>query len=220
MRRALLIAIACLSALALLSLVVTAASPAAQPAAIGTGTVTATGTAVIPPSDDPISVVTVQLMGAIDQKSAALSFDGYMTKLERIRQAVIAAGVPEAKVTTARGYTSPNGAGGVVNFNSNFRYEVRAGPVAVAAAQAAFGAGASMVYDNMPAPAVGARRPDGAALDKAVAEAMSFARDYASRVAHGRTLGEASATTLTVKGEPDNAPTQWRVEVTMTFDVR
>ena len=220
MRRSLLIAVAALSGVALFSFAVMAAPPNAQAPAVGSGTVTASGIALIPPSDEPISVVTVQLQGAIDQKSATLSFDGYMAKLERIRKAVIAAGVPDASVTTARGWTSPNGAGGVVNFNSVFRYEVKAGSVAVAAAQAAFGAGASMVYDNMPAPAVGTRRPESGALDTAIAEASRFARDYASRAAHGKTLGDAIATTLTVKGEPETAPTQWRVEVTMTFDVR
>ena len=220
MRRPLLIALAALFGLALTPLAFAAAAPpSAPPALIGTPTVTATGVAVIPPPDEPVSVVTVQLQGPIDEKSS-LTFDAYMAKLARIRTAVLAAGVPEASATAARGWTSPNGAGGIVNFNSVFRYEVKSGQVAVTAAQAAFGAGASMVYDNMPAPAVGVRRPESAALDKAVTEAIAVARDYAGRAVRGRTVGDPLTTALTLKGEPDNAPTQWRVEVTITFDVR
>jgi|SRR5438105_2582415 len=222
MRRPLLLAVVSLAVLALLPLAVaTAASPSPSPAApAASRTVTATGTALIPPDENPASVVAVQLQGAIDPKSADRTYDAYVAKLDRIRRAVIGAGVTEDKVTAARSSAEPNGAGGVVNFNSIFRYEVRGGAVAVAAAQAAFAAGASMVYGNMPTPAVGTRRPDSDALDRAIAEATANARDYASRAARGRTVADEVATTMTVKGQPDNAPTQWQVEVTITFEVR
>jgi hypothetical protein len=71
----------------------------------------------------------------------------------------------------------------------------------VAAASAAFAAAASPVYNNKPAPAVGLRRPDGAALDSAVAEAMTVARAYAAKGVAPRSVGEARASTLIIKGE-------------------
>src|SRR5439155_376167 len=73
---------------------------------------------------------------------------------------------------------------------------------------------------TVPAPAVGLRRPDGAALDGAIAEAMGRARDYAARVIAPRSVGEARASTLVIRGEPDSAPVSWRVQVTVTFVVR
>lgn len=183
-------------------------------------TVTATGVAIIPSPDDPVSVYAVQLMGPIDPKDSANSFDAYVAKLERIRQAVITAGVPAASVTSASFSTQPTGAASGVSFNSLFRYEVKTGNISVAAAQAAFAAGASMVYNNMPTAAIGVRRPEPTKLDAAIAQATAMARDYAARAAGGRTIEEAVATTIVVKGEPDNAPTQWRVELTITFAAR
>jgi hypothetical protein len=70
----------------------------------------------------------------------------------------------------------------------------------------------------MPATAVTARRPEGAALDRAIAEATAMARDYAIRAA-GRAVGDPIATTLAVKGSPENAPLGWDVAVTITFSV-
>jgi hypothetical protein len=209
-----------LSSIAMLGVLVFVASTALAAPTPGPGvagvTVTATGSALIPPDEDPTSVYTVQLMGTIDAK---MSYDAYVAKLDGIRRAVIAAGVPETSVTKAQGWASPNGAGGQVGFNSVFRYEVRNGPVAVAASQAAYAAGASMAYNNMPAPAVGLRRPDPPALDRAIADATALARDYAGRAVRGRNVGEAMSTALSVKGEPEGAPTQWRVEITITFAV-
>jgi hypothetical protein len=57
-------------------------------------------------------------------------------------------------------------------------------------------------------------------LELAVAEATAMARDHAIVAARGRPVEDAIATTLVVKGEPDNAPQQWRIEVTITFAVR
>src|SRR5207245_8728563 len=135
MRRALVLALVSLSALALAPLVATAAPlrlPSSSSAPTAAGTVTATGSAFIPPPEDPVNVVSVQLQGQISQ---SVTFDAYDAKLQRIRRAVIAAGVPESNVTAAKSWAEPNGAGGIVNFNSAFRYEVKSGPVAVAAAQ-------------------------------------------------------------------------------------
>ena len=216
MRRPLLLACLALLGIALIPLAVAGASPlpASEPA-----TVTATGVAIIPPPADPLSVYAVQVMGPIDASDPKLSVDGYRAKLERVRQAVIAAGIPTESVTAATFSTSPTGAAAGVSFNSLFRYEVRPGAVSVAAAQAAFAAGASMVYDNMPTAGIGIRRPNAAALDAAIADATTMARTYAVRAVAPRSVGDARATTLTVKGQPDNAPLQWTVEVTVTFAV-
>jgi len=214
MRRPLLLACLALVGISLIPLAVAGASPmpGSEPA-----TVTATGLAFIPPPADPLSVYAVQVMGLIDASDPKLSVDGYRAKLERVRQAVIGAGVPNESVTAATFSTSPTGAAAGVSFNSLFRYEVRPGAVSVAAAQAAFAAGASMVYDNMPTAGIGIRRPNGAALDSAIADATTMARTYAIKAVAPRPVGDARATTLTVKGQPDNAPIQWTVEVTVTF---
>lgn len=164
-----------------------------------------------------MSVYAVQLQGAIDGKAPTNTFDGYVARLQRIRLAVIAAGIPESDVTQVSYSASPTSPT-TVSFNSIFRYEVKSGPVAVAAAQAAF-AGATMVYDNMPTPAIRPRRPDLVKLQIAVAEATAMARDHAALAARGRRLEDAVATTLVVRGEPDGAPQQWRIEVTVTFAV-
>jgi hypothetical protein len=182
-------------------------------------TVTASGIAIIPPDEQPTSVYAVQLQGPIDGKDPSSTFDGYVAKLERIRMAVIAAGVPESDVTKVSYSASPTSPT-IVSFNSIFRYEVKTGPTAVAAAQAAFGAGATMVYSNMPTPPVRPRRPDPVKLEVAVAEATAMARDHAVVAARGRSVEDAIATTLVVKGEPESAPQQWRIEVTVTFAVR
>src|SRR5439155_15500449 len=131
----------------------------------------ATGLAVLPPPAVRLSVYAVEVMGLMDSSDPKLSVDGYRAKLERVRQAVIGAGVPNESVTAATFSTSPTGAAAGVSFNSLFRYEIRPGAVSVAAAQAAFAAGASMVYDNMPTAGIGIRRPNGAALDAAIADA-------------------------------------------------
>src|SRR6266480_2650408 len=161
MRRPLLLACLALVGISLIPLAVAGASPmpGSEPA-----TVTATGLAFIPPPADPLSVYAVQVMGLIDASDPKLSVDGYRAKLERVRQAVIAAG-------------------------------------------------ASMVYDNMPTAGIGIRRPNGAALDAAIADATTMARTYAIKAVAPRPVGDARATTLTVKGQPDNAPIQWTVEV-------
>lgn len=217
MRRVTALALSGIAMLAVLIFVASSALAAPTPGpSVAGATVTATGTALIPPDEDLVSVYTVQLMGTIDAK---MSYDVYLAKLDGIRRAVIAAGVPESSVIKAQGWVSPNGAGGQISFNSVFRYEVRSGPVAVAASQAAYAAGASMAYNTMPAPAVGLRRPDPAALDRAIAEATALARDYAGRAVRDRRVGEAVTTALSVKGEPESAPTQWRVEITITFAV-
>jgi hypothetical protein len=214
MRRPLVLALLALLGISLVPLAVAGASPSpgSDPA-----TVTATGVAFIPPPADPVSVYAVQVMGPIDASDPKLSVDGYRAKLERVRQAVIGAGVPNESVTAATFSTSPTGAAAGVSFNSLFRYEVRPGAVSVAAAQAAFAAGASMVYDNMPTAGIGVRRPSGPALDAAITEATSMARTYAIKAVAPRPVGDARATTLTVKGQPDNAPVQWTIEVTVTF---
>ena len=193
----------------------TSAAVAGEPA-----TVTASGEALIDAGPDPLSVYMIQLQGIIDPKDPSTSLDAYVAKLQRIRQAVIGAGVPDSAVTPASYSTNPLGASASISFNSVFRYEVRPNATSVSAARAAFAAGASMVYNNMPAPAVGLRRPDGAALDGAIAEAMGRARDYAARVIAPRSVGEARASTLVIRGEPDSAPVSWRVQVTVTFVVR
>jgi len=214
MRRPLVLALLALVGISLVPLAVAGAnpSPGSEPAIV-----TASGVAFIPPPADPISVYAVQVMGPIDSSDPKLSVDAYRAKLERVRQAVIGAGVPNESVTAATFSTSPTGAAAGVSFNSLFRYEVRPGAVSVAAAQAAFAAGASMVYDNMPTAGIGIRRPNGAALDAAIADAATMARTYAIRAVAPRPVGDARATTLTVKGQPDNAPIQWTVEVTVTF---
>jgi len=214
MRRPLLLALLALLGISVVPFAVAGASPSpgSEPA-----TVTATGLAFIPPPADPLSVYAVQVMGPIDASDPKLSVDGYRAKLERVRQAVIGAGVPNESVTAATFSTSPTGAAAGVSFNSLFRYEVRPGAVSVAAAQAAFAAGASMVYDNMPTAGIGIRRPSATALDAAIAEATTMARSYAIKAIAPRALGDARATTLTVKGQPENAPVQWTIEVTVTF---
>jgi hypothetical protein len=216
MRRPLLLALVVLLGVAVVPVAVAGASPSpgSEPA-----TVTATGVAFIPPPADPLSVYAVQVMGPIDASDAKLSVDGYRAKLERVRQAVIGAGVPSESVTPATFSTQPTGAAAGVSFNSLFRYEVHPGAVSVAAAQAAFAAGASMVYDNMPTAAIGVRRPSGTALDSAIADATTMARSYAVKAVAPRVVGDARATTLTVKGQPDNAPVQWTIEVTIIFAV-
>lgn len=216
MRRPLLLALLALLGISLVPIVVAGASPSpgSEPA-----TVTATGVAFIPPPADPISVYAVQVMGPIDSSDPKLSVDAYRAKLERVRQAVIGAGIPSESITAATFSTQPTGAAAGVSFNSLFRYEVRPGALSVAAAQAAFTAGASMVYDNMPTPAIGIRRPSGPALDAAIADATTIARSYAVKAVAPRAVGDARATTLTVKGQPDNAPIQWTIEVTVTFAV-
>jgi hypothetical protein len=227
MRRPLFLAFAATAAaLALVPLAVVAETPPPTPAASAPpqtaepATVTATGEATVPVPANPLSVYMVQLQGSIDQKDPNASVDAYVAKLERIRQAVIGAGVPAASVTAASYSTNPLGASPTVGFNSVFRYEVRPDAVSVAAAQAAFAAGATMVYNNMPASAVGVRRPDDAALDAAITQATAQARGYASKAVAGRSVGEARATTISVKGEPETAAVGWRVEVTVTFAVR
>jgi hypothetical protein len=216
MRRPLLLACLALVGISLIPLAVAGASPSpgSEPA-----TVTTTGLAFIPPPADPLSVYAVQVMGLIDASDPKLSVDGYRAKLERVRQAVIGAGVPNESVTTATFSTPPTGASAGVSFNSLFRYEVRPGAVSVAAAQAAFAAGASMVYDNMPTAGIGIRRPNGAALDAAIADATAMARTYAVKAVAPRPVGDTRATTLTVKGQPENAPIQWTIEVTTTFAI-
>jgi hypothetical protein len=216
MRRRVLLALLALLGITLVPLAVAGASPSpgSDPA-----TVTASGLAFIPPPADPVSVYAVQVMGPIDASDPKLSVDGYRAKLERVRKAVIGAGVPNESVTPATFSTQPTGAAAGVSFNSLFRYEVRPGTVSVAAAQAAFAAGASMVYDNMPSAAIGIRRPSGTALDAAIADATTMARSYAVKAVAPLAVGDARATTLTVKGQPDNAPVQWTIEVTVTFAV-
>jgi hypothetical protein len=216
MRRRVLLALLALLGITLVPLAVAGASPSpgSDPA-----TVTASGLAFIPPPADPVSVYAVQVMGPIDASDPKLSVDGYRAKLERVRKAVIGAGVPNESVTPATFSTQPTGAAVGVSFNSLFRYEVRPGTVSVAAAQAAFAAGASMVYDNMPSAAIGIRRPSGTALDAAIADATTMARSYAVKAVAPLAVGDARATTLTVKGQPDNAPVQWTIEVTVTFAV-
>jgi hypothetical protein len=216
MRRHLLLALLALLSITLVPLAVAGASPSpvSDPA-----TVTASGLAFIAPPADPVSVYAVQVMGPIDASDPKLSVDGYRAKLERVRQAVIGAGVSNESVTPATFSTQPTGAAAGVSFNSLFRYEVRPGTVSVAAAQAAFAAGASMVYDNMPTAAIGVRRPSGTALDAAIADATTMARSYAVKAVAPRVVGDARATALTVKGQPDNAPVQWTIEVTVTFAV-
>jgi hypothetical protein len=216
MRRLVLLALLALLGISLVPLAVAGASssPGSEPA-----TVTATGFALIPPPPDPVSVYAVQVMGPIDASDPKLSVDAYRAKLERVRQAVLGAGVPSESVTPTTFSTQPTGAAAGVSFNSLFRYEVRPGALSVAAAQAAFAAGASMVYDNMPSAAIGIRRPSGPALDAAIADATTIARSYAVKVVAPRTVGDPRATTLTVKGQPDNAPIQWTIEVTVTFAV-
>jgi len=216
MRRSLLLALVALLGISLVLLAVAGASPApiSEPASV-----TASGLAFIPPPPDPVSVYAVQVMGPIEASDPKLSFDGYRAKVERVRQAVIGAGVPTESVTPATFSTQPTGAATGVSFNSLFRYEIRPGAVSVAAAQAAFAAGASMVYDNMPTAAIGIRRPSGPALDSAIADATTMARGYAVKAIAPRTVGDARATTLTVKGQPENAPLQWTIEVTVTFAV-
>src|SRR5438046_8770554 len=159
MRRPLLLACLALVGVSLIPLAVAGASPmpGSEPAPVP-----ATGLAFIPPPADPLSVYAVQVMGLIDASDPKLSVDGYRAKLERVRQAVIGAGVPNESVTAATFSTSPTGAAAGVSFNSLFRYEVRPGAVSVAAAQAAFAAGASMVYHNMPTAGLWTRRPKGA----------------------------------------------------------
>jgi len=76
-----------------------------------------------------------------------------------------------------------------------------------------------MVYDNMPTAAIGIRRPSGPALDAAIADATTIARSYAIKAVAPRAVGDARAITLTVKGQPENAPIQWTIEVTVTFAV-
>jgi len=223
MRRPLLVFLAAGLAIGLVSAGPAAGTPPAPTSPVVAGepaTVTASGEALIDAGADPLSVYMVQLQGTIDPKDPASSLDAYVAKLQRIRQAVIGAGVPSGAVTPASYSTNPLGASATISFNSVFRYEVRPNATSVAAATAAFAAGATMVYNNMPAPAVGLRRPDGAALDSAVAEAMALARDYAARVIAPRSVGEARASTLVLKGEPDSAPLSWRVQVTVTFVVR
>jgi hypothetical protein len=216
MRGRLLVALLALLGITLVPLAVAGASPSpgSDPA-----TVTASGFAFIPPPADPISVYAVQVMGPIDSSDPKLSVDAYRAKLDRVRQAVISAGIPSESITAATFSTQPTGAAAGVSFNSLFRYEVRPGALSVAAAQAAFAAGASMVYDNMPTAAIGIRRPSGPALDAAIADATTIARSYAGKAVAPRAVGDARATTLTVKGQPDNAPIQWTIEVTVTFAV-
>lgn len=224
MRRPILLALVSLCAFVAIPTVAAASWPVG-PAGAAAGaptarTVTATGVGLVPPPADPVSVFGVQLQGQIDQTDPARTLDAYRAKLERIRQAVIGAGVPEGSVGPASFDVQPNGAGGAVWFNSIFRYEVRPGDVSVAAAQAAFAAGATMVYNNMPFSGLGVRKPDSAELDRAIADATAMARDYATRANGGRAVGEAVATTLVVNDEPANAPTSWRVEATITFEAR
>src|SRR5438046_9801511 len=159
MRRPLVLALLALVGISLVPLAVAGAnpSPGSEPAIV-----TASGVAFIPPPADPISVYAVQVMGPIDSSDPKLSVDAYRAKLERVRQAVIGAGVPNESVTAATFSTSPTGAAAGVSFNSMFRYEVRAGAVSVADAQSAFAAGASMVYHNMPTAGLWTRRPKGA----------------------------------------------------------
>jgi hypothetical protein len=76
-----------------------------------------------------------------------------------------------------------------------------------------------MVFNDMPAPAIGIRRPDAAALDRAIAEATSVARAYVAKLAPS-VVGEVRAPTMTIAGDPTGAPTSWRVAITITYAVR
>ena len=139
----------------------------------------------------------------------------YVAKLQRIRQAVIGAGVPSSAVTSASYLTNPLGQERIC-FNSVLRYvrpnatssrwRVRPSPRR---------AWPTTTCRHQPSAPILPMEPYLTALSP---KPWASRENYAARVIAPRSVGEARASTLLME-ESDSTPLSWRVKVTVTFVV-